>query len=206
MKAFLNKLAEKSKKQLILMAGGSLIVIALVYWLYFYKNVSNEIIELEVDIVDLEKQIIDEKNIARNLSQYRREVDVLDSKLGLVLLELPDKKEIEGFLESISVLAQDNGLEVIKFSPQPIIFQDFFAAVPASLELQGSFHQLATFFDEVGHLPRIININDISINIVTEANRQVMIRASCVATTFRYLDESEQAQINRGKSNERKRR
>jgi type IV pilus assembly protein PilO len=205
-KKLLNKLAEKPRKQLIAMAAGSVLAILLVYWFYFYKNISYEKSDLAQEILDLERQIQDEKNIAQNLHQYKKEVEILDNKLELVLLELPDKKEIEGFLESVSVLAQDNGLEVIKFSPQPTELREFFAAVPANIELQGTFHQLVTFFDEVAHLSRIININNITINIVTEKNKDVIIRASCIATTFRYLDEQEQLLVKEQKVQERKRR
>lgn len=206
MKAFLNKLADKPKGQLILMAAGSLLLIGAIYYFYFYAAVSREQQELKEQIADLEKQIQEETSIANNLSRYKQEVEVLDKRLELVLLELPDKKEIAGFLESVSVLAQSNGLEVIKFSPRKAKLKDFFAAVPADLELQGTFHQLATFFDEVGHLPRIVNIDEIAISIVKEVGSKVFIRARCIATAFRYLDEEEQKLVAKRKKKKKKRR
>jgi len=59
------------------------------------------------------------------------------------------------------------------------------------LELEGTFHQFASFCDEVGHLPRIVNIKEISLDIVTESKQEVLIRARAVASSYRYLDESE---------------
>ena len=91
------------------------------------------------------------------------------------------------------MLAIDIGLEVIKFSPQREAIKDFYASVPVSIELEGTFHQLATFFDEVGRLSRIVNIDSITIDIITETKTEVIIRATCKATTFRYLTEEERA-------------
>lgn len=206
MRNFLNKLADIPRQKLIALAVGSFVAIGLLFWLFLLKSIYQDTAILKTDISDLEEQIIKESTISKNLNVYREEFDELEKKLNLVMLELPDKKDIENFLESVSVLATDNGLEVIKFAPRSTIIKDFYAEVPADIELQGTFHQVASFFDEVGHLPRIINIKDINGSIVKELNSEVIIRVQCKAVTFRYLDAKEQAEVDREKKKNKKRR
>ena len=65
---------------------------------------------------------------------------------------------------------------------------------PISLELQGTYHNLAIFFDKVGKLPRIVNITNVDIrNIGTPVPGGPTITATCTATTFVLLDKPQPA-------------
>lgn len=172
----------------------SLLILLGICWQYVLQEPVNKRETLATSIEDLENKIIEQQRIARELPRFKEEVTHFDKKLELALLELPDKKEISDLLTSISVLAVDTGLEIIKFQPKREAIKDFYAAVPVAIELEGTFHQLATFFDEVGRLSRIVNIDGITIDIITETKTEVVIRASCEATTFRYLTDDEQRQ------------
>ena len=143
----------------------------------------------------MRSRVIKETKIVASLPKIREEVKNLDAKLTTVLRELPDKKEIEGFLRSISVLAVDTGLEVLSFKPQPEKKEKYFARLPVKIQLEGTFHKLVTFLDEVGHLPRIVNIEDLFVKKGSETDAEVVIKATCQATTFRYLDSKERSVV-----------
>lgn len=206
MKEVINKLEDLSKPKLFGLIAGSFLLVGGLFWFIFLKAIYEEKSTLSGEISNLKNEILKEENISKNLKLYKKEFGELEKKLELVMLELPDKKEIENFLESISLLATDNGLEVIKFAPRSTTIKDFYAEVPANIELQGTFHQVATFFDEVAHLPRIINIKNISASIVKELNKDVIIRVICRAVTFRYLDEEEQELVRKRKKKRKKRK
>jgi type IV pilus assembly protein PilO len=187
----------------------SLLIMLGITWQYVLSGPFEEREEVRTKIEDMEIKILEQQRIARDLPKFREEVEYFDKKLELALLELPDKKEISDLLTSISVLAIDTGLEVVKFSPNREALQDFYATVPVSIELEGTFHQLATFFDEVGRLSRIVNVDNITIDIITESKSEVVIRASCQATTFRYLTDEERERTqkaSKGKSEKKKRK
>ena len=169
----------------------SLLIFLGLIWQYGLQGPFNKRDSLQESIETLGAKIHEQQRIARDLPKFKEQVGHFDKKLELALLELPDKKEIPDLLTSISVLAIDTGLEIIKFQPKREAIKDFYAAVPVFIELEGSFHQLATFFDEVGRLSRIVNIDGITIDILTESKSEVIIRASCFATTFRYLTDEE---------------
>ncbi len=191
MKKFLDKFLSRP---ILHQLGMFLAVCAFLYYIFnqfIYSAPYQENVSLTEKIEDLESKIVKERSLAKNLAKYKEEVRSLDRKLNLVLEELPDEKQIPAFLQSVADLAVETGLEVTKFEQLGEEIDEYFASVPVAIELRGTFHKLATFFDEVAHLDRIININDISVAITGNNNGEMEIFSKGVATTFRYLSDEE---------------
>lgn len=178
------------KKQLAIVTGAYILIVGL-FWFFVYQPKSIEVAAAEEKIEDLNYKILEKQKIVKNLAKFEGEVKVLNLKLDNVLKQLPDSKEVDAFLKSISVLASDTGLDVVRFSPSGEIPKEFFAELPVDIELQGTFHKLATFFYQVGRLPRIVNVDSIKIAILKETENDVIIKATCRATTYRYLERIE---------------
>ncbi len=191
MHAALENIIERPLSHKIAFWVGSLLFFTYMFWQFFYKEKVEEQTKLETKIEELNTKIAQEKRIARDLKRIRAEVKVLEVKLKIALQELPDKKEIPDLLEQVSTLARKAGLEVGLFKPSPEEFRDFYARVPVSVVVEGSFHQVASFFDEVGHLNRIVNIDNIVLREPKITEQLITLKADCTATTFRYLEESE---------------
>ncbi len=191
MSKILEQFLDRPKKQQIGFYVGSLLFILTIFWLYFYSPALKALTKLEEQRDTLETQIAYERRLARNLDKFRKEVGELDEKLASLLLELPNKKEIPDLLESISNLARDAGLDVSLFKPKGEVLKEFYAEVPVEMSVEGSFHQVASFFDEIGQLPRIVNINQIALRDPKVSDERITVKSDCVATTFRYLDEEE---------------
>ena len=173
---------------------GCLLAMTLLYWQFSFRGQQKEYTGLEEKVEELTQKISDETRRARNLNKLKDKIKALDIKLKVALQELPDKREIPDLLSSISNLARDAGLEVTLFRPGQEQAKDFYAEVPVSISVQGTFHQVATFFDDVAQLSRIVNINQINIRDSQILPESVQVKTDCVATTFRYLDESERIQ------------
>lgn len=188
---FTNKIAKLPLLHRVALAILGIVLIFGIFWQFIYSDLSIKKTELEEELEQTESKIYSQQKIARDLPKYQAEVKEKDEKLANILRELPDKKEIEGFLRSISLLAIDTGLEVLSFIPQAEQKQQFFAHVPVMMSLEGTFHQLVTFFDEVAHLPRIVNISDIAVQITSTSSEEIVLEVNCKATAFRYLDEGE---------------
>lgn len=174
---------------------GSIVLLGFLFWQFMYKAKMTQATELRTKVAGLDKSIMDERRRAANLSRLREAVKELDSKLNIALQELPDSSDIDKLIDSISDLARDSGLEITLFTRKEDSYQDFYAEVPVAMSVEGSYHQVATFFDEVSHLDRIVNINQLSILNPEVRENSVEIRVDCNATTFRFLDESERARI-----------
>ncbi len=184
----------------------SLLLISGLFWQYIYGPVAMAYSESAEKLENLNTQIINERRLARNLPKFQQEVRDLEVKLKIALQELPDEKDIPDLLKSVADLAKTSGLEVTLFKPEPEVRREFFAEVPVSMSVEGAFHQIAGFFDEVGRMPRIVNIKNIEMREPKKTERGLMVKGDCVATTFRYLSEAERVPDDAQQEDGRRRR
>jgi len=104
------------------------------------------------------------------------------------LSKLPEKKEIPTLLTSIGTLAKEKGLDILRFRPLSETPKDFYAEVPVDLSLVGSYHDVALFFEAVGNMPRIVNIQGLKLGGAKDVNGKTSLSISCQAITFRFID------------------
>lgn len=179
---------------------------ALLFFLNFYQGKAEKLTKLNDKQDSLESELYTQRMLARKLPRVSEEIERLEAKLKKALQELPDRKQIPDLLSAVSKLAKDAGLEVSLFEPRGENFRDFYAEVPVSVSVTGTYHQVATFFDEVGRLERIVNINGISLKSPQITPEKVMVQTQCLATTFRQLDADELRQAREEESQGRRRR
>ncbi len=104
------------------------------------------------------------------------------------LTQLPNKKEIPTLLTNLATLARDNGLEVTTFTPRGEVNKGFYAEVPASLDLVGTYHQVAQFAEAVSKLSRIVNLSDLSFTGPTVQGDVAVLKVKSKVTTFRFVE------------------
>ena len=81
------------------------------------------------------------------------------------------------------------------FRPRAETYQEFYAEVPVDITVKGNFHNTVSFFDEVGRLSRLINIDNIGFKNPTVSGDSVVLETTSIATAFRFLDEAERKKI-----------
>ena len=185
---------------------GALLFCSYIFWQYFYKSPAEDLTKATEKVETLTGQIRHQRMLAKNLPKIRKEVEELDKKLLAALQELPNKQETSRLLESISDLARDAGLTVELFREQGVAMKEFYGQKSVALIVQGSFHQVATFFDEVGSLPRIVNINGVTMREPRNTEDGILLTTDCTATTFWYLSEEERAEREKKKGGAKRRR
>ncbi|MEK6725294.1 MAG: type 4a pilus biogenesis protein PilO [Deltaproteobacteria bacterium] len=175
-------------KQKVYILVGVLALIAGLYWYLIYKPKSAELVEINVRQEKLQAELNESLAIAADLPRFKAEVARLNDELTKALLELPDKKEIPSLLTNISKLGIESGLEFIRFKPMNEVPSGFYAKVPVEISLRGSYHEVATFFDKVSKLSRIVNITDINVSGAKEEGGKVILTTPCLATTYRFIE------------------
>ena len=200
---FLEKFAKTPPLQkmlgLLLLSG----LIVVVYYFMVYDPQRTTQKRLRAQLGTLEQELEEKRQIARNLVKYRREVERLDQQLKESLALLPKKSEIPSLLQKISNLAEKSGLVIDLFEPLPEEVVGFYAKVPVNIDLRGSYHEIAVFFDKVAKLSRIVNIGNIKLSDPTDKSGKIVLKSSCVATTFRFVEPKE---AGGGKGKKKKRR
>jgi len=190
----IEKLSKIPRMQRMILYGGLYVFAILGFWLMLYIPSSQEHSQLVAKNKQLTQQKRQVESRAKNKEQFKAEVQQLVSDLTQALKELPKGREIPGLLKGIDALAKKKGLEVRKFSPLPEVKQDYVARIPVELELEGSFHELAMFFDHLAKMNRIVYVEDIEMASPEERGGKVILYVSGEAVTFRFLTEEELAE------------
>ena len=95
---------------------------------------------------------------ARKLPEFRAQVDDLEGRLDNLRAVLPEEKDAADLLRRMQTVATQSNLTIKSFKPAPVVTKQLHAEWPIALELDGTYHNLAIFFDRVGKFTRIVNI------------------------------------------------
>lgn len=129
-----------------------------------------------------------QKKVA-NLDAYKAQLAKMRETFGALLRQLPSETEVPKLLNDISQTRLASGLEEELFKPRPEIQRDFYAVLPNDLVVTGSYHELGTFVSGVAALPRIVTLDDVTIQPVkSDGDFAGELRMSVTAKTYRYVD------------------
>lgn len=144
----------------------------------------------------LKQSYLVKKRSAVNLDALRQQQKEIEQSLGALLKQLPDKSEMEALLVDINQAGLGRGLQFEFFKPAANeTINEFYAELPVTIRVIGSYHDIGAFASDVSNLPRIVTLNDI--NIKPDQDNKLVL--DVVAKTFRFLDEEEIANQSGGK-------
>jgi len=195
MNELLDRIFALPKQQRTMILAVLILVLLALGYVFVYSARSARIADLSEQIKSLSAERDRKKVLASNLPKLKQQLQQLDGMLKEALAQLPDRKEIPDLLSSISTKARESGLEILVFRPRAETPKDFYAEIPVDIIVKGGFHNVVTFFDEVGKLTRLVNINNIELKNAKANGDQMIMEVSTLATTFRFLDEAERAKL-----------
>ena len=159
------------------------------FYNYYESPAQAELAGRRTELVALKTEIAKGLNTAKQLSSFETDVADLESRLDNLKAILPEEKDAADLLRRMQTVAAQSNLVIKGFKPAPIATKELHAEWPIALELEGSYHNLATFFDRVGKFTRIVNISGLDIKGKDKAgDAKATITATAVATTFVLLD------------------
>jgi type IV pilus assembly protein PilO len=200
---FFEKIEKLKMIHRVLILVGTIVLVAGIFVALVYMPKSKEITRLNKEIASLEKKINQAKIKARTLKKFEAEQIEVEAQFREALNLLPNKREIPSLLRGITQLGNDANLEFLLFSPNKEKTRDFYIEIPVSMEVSGTYHDVATFFDKVGRMKRIVNILDISMAPVK--TRSTNLTTKCNAVTYRFKREvDEKTKTGKNKKNKKK--
>lgn len=154
-----------------------------------------EIVKLDEDLEKIDIEIVKQRKTVADIPAARAAKEDLDRRLALALKQLPDSREIPQLIKSINDAAKKSGLELEYFQPtSERAAAAYYADVPISMKVKGSYDSLYNFCDKISKLSRIVNIEGISIGISSGGSgKEPILASSFKALTFRFIPEEEQA-------------
>ena len=168
--------------------GGILVVCAIVLFAGFWFLIQGELeqySEAQLKEEGLRETYLNKKALAINLPAYKEQMEEMEQTFGSLLRQLPNTTEVPDLLVDITQAGLGRGLEFTLFRPEKELPKDFYAEMPISIEVRGTYHELAQFVSDVAALPRIVTFGDISIS----AGKDNKLTMSAKAKTYRYMEE-----------------
>ena len=169
----------------ILLTGGN--------FFFFISDLEDSIVNLEAQQEQLNRQLAEKQEIAQNLNERRREMDLLEQKLAEALTELPEKKDLDELLAQLNDIAKKSGLEISKVEPGAETPAQFIYRIPIKIQVNGNYHEVAMFLQEISNMRRIVNVSNIKLGNGNVKNEKVVLNADFLATAFRFLDPNQKA-------------
>jgi len=158
-------------------------------FVYYYEMpVRADFASREAQLEALKKDISMGVNTARKLPEFKRQVADLEVRLANLRAVLPEEKDAADLLRRMQTVATQSNLTIKSFKPAPTVTKQLHAEWPINLELEGTYHNLALFFDRVSKFTRIVNISSLDVKGKDRSDSNTTISASCIATTFVLLD------------------
>jgi type IV pilus assembly protein PilO len=159
-----------------------------VFYYYYETPVQADMVSRQTQRDSLRADVTKGLNTAKKLPEFRSQVADLEGRLANLKAILPEEKDAADLLNRMQTVAAQSNMTIKGFKPSPTVTKQLHAEWPITLELEGTYHNLAIFFDRVGKFTRIVNISGLDVKGRDKPVAGATITATCVATTFVLLD------------------
>ena len=180
-----NRISKFSKLQRFLICIGTYAVLVAPFIWFSYMPKFESIGKLEKELSELETKLQQAQSKARQLNRMRALLAEAQENFDIAKKKLPQAKEIPDLLANVTASGQASNLQFILFQPLKEETKDFYAEIPISIQVLGSYKNTAMFFYRVAGLNRIVNLKDIRMSPTSGGND---ISTSCTAVTYMFLE------------------
>ena len=151
--------------------------------------INEEMTRLSIEKEELIAEINKGETLKARFIEFEAELKRLETQLESLKKILPSTEEIADLYSRIQQEGTELGLAIILFKPGNHVPKEYYDEWPISMTLNGNYHILAKFFERIGKLYRIINVNDFTVkNLALKTSTSNTIQATCIATTFIYKE------------------
>jgi len=158
-------------------------------WFLVWTDQVDQLERLRLEETSLKDQYRSKLQQAVNLEELRKQKEQVSQYVLTLEKQLPSKAEMDALLSDINQAGIGRGLQFELFRPGSTVVRDFYAELPIAVKLSGRYHDLGAFTSDIAHLPRIVTLNNVSLQMGKDGG----LTMEAVAKTFRYLDEEEVA-------------
>ncbi|MDD5757616.1 MAG: type 4a pilus biogenesis protein PilO [Desulfobulbaceae bacterium] len=175
-----------------IVAATILVPAVLFYFLYFSPK-NQEIAGLERSVATMQQELNTIKAKAAKLDEQNALMAETEAKFKEAAIVIPDTKEIPSLLSNISSKGSNAGLDILSFVPGAETAKEFYAEIPVSLSVTGTYHNVGYFLDTVSKLPRIVNVGKVSLSGPKLTDGELLINAKLDLVTYKFIEPSNAA-------------
>lgn len=162
-----------------------ILIIGLGYW--FLLNDQQKLLsQKQNEEISLKREYEDKVFKVANIDLYRAQMDEIQKNLYRLLEQLPLAKEIPSLIDDISSSAYEGGLDLKSINPQSVVSRNYYIESPIKINVEGGYHELASFVSSVSALPRIVTLHDF---YITSSDKSELLNMQILAKTYQYKEE-----------------
>jgi type IV pilus assembly protein PilO len=141
----------------IALGGAALVCAALFFTFFKAQRSSNVKAQAALDAKVQENNKLEPYRT--KLADIDREIANLKQQLDIERRIVPDEKEVDGFMKMLDAEAIKAGVELRRYTADPVSSKEFYTEVPFEIEIDGPYYSVLNFFDQVSKLERIVNVS-----------------------------------------------
>ena len=133
----------------------------------------------------MKNSFLEKKALAINLPAYKKQMEEIRQRFGLLLQQLPNKTEVPELLIDITQAGLGQGLKFNLFDPGDKSVKDFYAVLPIKISANATYHEYGNFISDLSTLSRIVTVGNVKI-----IGKKTGLTMAAVLNTYHYLDEA----------------
>lgn len=190
----LSSVDKLSRTQKVLVQVLILAVICGLSWYFYLSPALDRISSLQQEVESLEQDIARFSIQAARLPEMEDKFEIMERELILARALLPeDAHALERLLASFERLGNEKGVRFLLFQPGSEEVHSYYASRSVQLRLQGNFHDLVSYFDELARLDRLVSLQSLRLNPVSgQQGERILLSAEAVLLVYRSLSPAEQ--------------
>lgn len=183
-KSFIEKIESIKWSIRVLILLGTVVILGVAFFMTVYRPKTDIIKNTTDSISDLNRNLTRAKLQRKKLPEKQAEIKEVRNQFNEALKLLPNTKDIPGLLKKITEMANESQLDYRIFQLRKERPKEFYVEIPIAIEIRGTYHDVAVFFDKVGHMERIMNIHNVNMKPVKP--RSTTLITTCDAVTYRF--------------------
>lgn len=171
------------------------IVISATYYFLMFEGAAkyeSRIKNLDAQIAKINGDIATNKNIVKDIVKFEEEVNEISEQFQSAIEYLPSKSKVEDVLDQLYKIARTKGVILSKVVPGGTTKKKFYEELVVDIQVSGSYTSITGFIVEVSQIPRIINIQGISLKPSSRKSLtdSLLLDLSGKLVTYRYIEEA----------------
>ena len=175
--------------QVLTWLGAALLTFAVV-WFVFVSEAQSQLAQVQGEEPKLQATFKIKVGQASALDELRKQKLQVLEYVNQLERQLPNKAEMDALLSDINQAGIGRGLNFELFKPGQVKVNDYYAELPISIRISGTYHDMGAFVSDIANLSRIVTLHDLNLALAgAKDGKQLTMDA--VARTYRYLDPEE---------------
>lgn len=173
------------------------VAVVAVLWFAWIQSSDEELLAEKAKEEQLRQSYKGKLVQAVNLDALKKQLEQVQQYVTQLEKQLPSKAEMDALLSDINQAGLGRSLQFELFRPGQVAVSEYYAELPISIRVTGTYHDIGLFAADIANLSRIVTLNNLTLNPLRD--REGVLTMDGVAKTYRYLDPEEVAAQQKGK-------